>query len=119
MRDDEVDDDGVLIAEAPKIYELGLDIETLRQRVLTFLQRHNEMFPAKQMNIILFDDALRHVLRISRCLGMNKGNILLVGIGGSGKQSMTKLASYCMGYTTFQITMQKNYNMNNLLDDIR
>jgi dynein heavy chain len=67
----------------------------------------------------MFDDALRHVLRIARCLGMRKGNILLVGIGGSGKQSLTKLASYCMSYSCFQITIHKTYNMNNLLDDIR
>ena len=50
---------------------------------------------------------------------MNKGCILLVGIGGSGKQSLSKIASYCLGYGTFQITISKSYNMNNLLDDIR
>ena len=119
MRDDEYDEDGILVAEAPKVYELGGTIDELRSRVELFLGRYNDQFPAKQMNIIMFDDALRHVLRISRCLGMRKGNILLVGIGGSGKQSLTKLASYCMAYNCFQITIHKTYNMNNLLDDIR
>jgi dynein heavy chain len=71
------------------------------------------------MNIIMFDDAMRHLMRISRCLGMQKGCILLVGVGGSGKQSLTKLASYCSGYQTFQITISKTYNMNSLMDDIR
>ncbi len=120
MRDDEYDEDGVLVAEAPKIYEIGGTLSVVRGRVENhFIQKYNENFPSKQLNIILFDDAMKHLIRISRVLGMAKGCILLVGVGGSGKQSLTKLASYCAGFTTFQITITKTYNMNSLLDDIR
>ena len=42
-----------------------------------------------------------------------------MGVGGSGKQSLTKLAAFCGGQQTFQITISKTYNMNNMLDDIR
>jgi dynein heavy chain len=119
MRDDEYDEDGVLVMEAPKIYEIVPNLETARLRALTFLEKYNEQFPSKQLHIILFDDAMKHLLRISRVLGMSKGCILLVGVGGSGKQSLTRIASYCAGCTTFQITITKTYNMNALLDDIR
>jgi dynein heavy chain len=119
LRDDEYDEDGALTAEAPKIYELGGTMEFLRERVEYFMVKYNETYPAKQLNIVLFDDAMKHLMRIARCLNMSKGNILLVGVGGSGKQSLTKLASYCCGYSTFQITISKMYNMNSLLDDIR
>jgi dynein heavy chain len=119
LRDDEYDEDGVLTAEAPKIYELGGNLEFLRDRVQGFLKKYNEQFPSKAMNLVLFDDAMRHLVRISRCLGMPKGCMLLVGVGGSGKQSLTRLASYCAGYNTFQITLSKSYNMNSLLDDLR
>jgi dynein heavy chain len=119
LRDDEYDEDGVLVAEAPKVYELGPALAALRSRVEGFLHKFNDQYPAKAMNIVLFDDAMKHVMRISRCLGMAKGCMLLVGVGGSGKQSLTRLASYCAGFSTFQITISKTYNMNNLLDDIR
>lgn len=119
MRDEEYDEDGVLLAEAPKLYELGGSLATVKLRVEEFLTRYNEQYPSRPMNIILFDDAMKHLLRITRCLGMPKGNILLVGVGGSGKQSLTRLASYCTNFSTFQITITKTYNMNSLLDDIR
>lgn len=119
LRDDEFDDDGVLVQEAPKIYEYGGSMDFLRTRVSYFLSKYNETYPSRAMNIVLFDDAMRHLIRITRCLGMPKGCLLLVGVGGSGKQSLTRLASYCASSVLFQITLSKSYNINSLLDDVR
>jgi dynein heavy chain, axonemal len=35
--------------------------------------------------------------------------MLLIGIGGSGRQSLSKLASFICMYTVFQIEVSKNY----------
>mmetsp|Transcript_30329 Transcript_30329/g.22084 ORF Transcript_30329/g.22084 Transcript_30329/m.22084 type:complete len:82 (-) Transcript_30329:5121-5366(-) len=38
-----------------------------------------------KMNLVLFDDAVDHMLRIARVLRQPRGNIMLIGVGGSGK----------------------------------
>lgn len=119
LRDDVYDEDEVLIEEAPKVYEDGGSLEMIRDRAVMFLDKYNEEFPAKRMELVLFEDALKHMLRISRLLEMPRGSGLLVGVGGSGKQSLTRLASYISRAMCFQITLTKQYNRSALMDDIR
>ncbi|TYZ61675.1 hypothetical protein PybrP1_000691 [[Pythium] brassicae (nom. inval.)] len=119
LRDPEEDEDGAVADAALKVYEPGGALADIRARVLEFLDRYNAEFPQRSMRLVLFDDALHHLLRISRLLDMPRGSALLVGVGGSGKQSLTRLAAYMSGSAIFQVVLTKTYNTNAFLEDLR
>ena len=71
------------------------------------------------MNLVLFEDAMKHVCRITRIISPSSGHALLVGVGGSGKQSLSKLAAYIMFMSTYMITISSSYGMADLRTDLQ
>ena len=71
------------------------------------------------MKLVLFDDALEHLTRIHRVVRMNQGHALLVGIGGSGRQSLARLAAFAAGCEVFEITLSRGYGEEEFREDLK
>lgn len=84
-----------------KAYDRVMSMDKLRNNLEEALNEYNEMNAT--MNLVLFSDAIRHVCRISRIILNPQGHALLVGVGGSGKQSLSRLSAFVCGYNVTQV----------------
>jgi dynein heavy chain len=96
------------------------DLQKLVDKINEYLEEYNvEMGSKKAMKLVMFLDACEHISRICRIIRQPQGNTLLLGVGGSGRQSLSKMATFIMNYSIRQIEVIKNYSMKNWREDIK
>lgn len=95
----------------PPYHEIR-DPNLLIKRVEGYLEDYNrEMGAKKAMKLVMFLDACEHISRICRVLRLPNGHCLLMGVGGSGRQSLAKLSSYILDLKNFSIEVSKDYGV--------
>ena len=99
-----------------KPYFMVSDGEKLSKILNAKLSEYNESFA--RMDLVLFVQAMEHICRISRIIDTPRGNALLVGVGGSGKQSLTRLAAFISGHAVFQVKLTQQYGMADFKQDV-
>jgi dynein heavy chain len=102
-----------------RIYEEIVDMDKLKNVVEEYLADHNAECVKAPMPLVMFSDALEHVAKIVRILRQPQGNALLLGVGGSGRQSMTRLATYITGYQLRNVEIVKGYTMNDWRENVK
>ena len=93
------------------------EMDELKQVLEAKLAEYNETVSV--MDLVLFNQAMEHITRIARILFQPCGNGLLVGVGGSGKQSLSKLTAFILGQDVFRIVVASNYGIADLKTDIQ
>ncbi|OXU22263.1 hypothetical protein TSAR_003308 [Trichomalopsis sarcophagae] len=99
-------------------YEEIVSMEQYHEVASLCLEEYNTTHKNK-MDIVLFRYALEHLARICRILAIPCGSLLMVGVGGSGRQSLTKLAAEMTGCGLFQPEIGSAYGINEWRDDIK
>ncbi|KAL9654899.1 hypothetical protein ABK040_008689 [Willaertia magna] len=93
------------------------DISKLHAVLNSKLEMYNES--QGRMDLVLFNFAIEHIARITRIVTQPGGNALLIGVGGSGRQSLTKLAAYVSEYSSFQIQLTKSFSIPDWKDKMK
>ncbi|XP_046853910.1 dynein axonemal heavy chain 12-like isoform X2 [Xenia sp. Carnegie-2017] len=101
-----------------RLYQEVKSMDDLYRTVEKYLEEYNQLHKA-QMNLVIFRYVLEHLVRISRILKQDGGNALLVGVGGSGRQSLSRLAAAISEFIVFQPEISKSYGMAEWREDIK
>uniref|UniRef100_A0A8C3L4M3 Dynein axonemal heavy chain 12 n=1 Tax=Chrysolophus pictus TaxID=9089 RepID=A0A8C3L4M3_CHRPC len=107
----ELEEDERLYVEIPSIQLFGDVVEQC-------LDEYNQVHKTR-MNLVVFRYVLEHLSRISRILKQSGGNALLIGMGGSGRQSLTRLAAFMAKMCVFQPEISKTYGTNEWREDLK
>ncbi|KAK3579501.1 hypothetical protein CHS0354_028323 [Potamilus streckersoni] len=101
-----------------RVYNEVTNLNELTKVMENYLDEYNTISKAP-MRLVLFKFAIEHISRVSRVLLQDNGHALLVGIGGSGRQSAAKLAAFMSDYELFQIEITRNYTAAEWREDIK
>jgi dynein heavy chain len=100
------------------IYEMVKDISQVQKILYESLDDYNMTFPAT-MKLVFFTDAVKHICRISRVLRQPRGNAMLCGVGGSGRQSLTRMACFIGETKAIQIELTRGFGITEFRENFK
>ncbi|KAK9803422.1 hypothetical protein WJX72_010826 [[Myrmecia] bisecta] len=102
----------------PRPYTQIADMAQLVKVIEEYLEEYNAGSSAP-MKLVMFLDAIEHVSRVSRVVRQPQGHALLLGVGGSGRQSLARLAAHMQDLDVVQIEIAKGYGANEWREDLK
>ncbi|KAK6049005.1 ATPase family protein [Cooperia oncophora] len=71
------------------------------------------------VQLVLFDQMLDHVLRIDRIYRQPQGHLLLIGTAGAGKTTLSRFVAWLNGLSVFQLKVHSKYTAADFDEDMR
>ena len=108
-----------LRTDGGKVYDVIESHDKLKACLEAKLIDYNNNPKNLHMNLVLFREAITYLCKIHRILKQECGHGLLVGVGGSGRHSLSRLAAFVAGYDLVQLELNKNYKLAEFREDIK
>ncbi|KAI0484690.1 dynein heavy chain, N-terminal region 1-domain-containing protein [Xylariaceae sp. FL0804] len=92
-----------------------------REQLRDFVKARLKTFCEEEVDVplILFNDVLEHVLRIDRVFRQPQGHLILIGVSGGGKTTLSRFVAWMNGLKVFQIKVHGKYSAEDFDDDLR
>ncbi|XP_041352869.1 LOW QUALITY PROTEIN: cytoplasmic dynein 1 heavy chain 1-like [Gigantopelta aegis] len=96
---------------------IPVDREELRE----YTKARLKVFYEEELDVplVLFDEVLDHVLRIDRIFRQPQGHLLLIGVSGAGKTTLSRFVAWMNGLTVYQIKVHNKYTAFDFDEDLR
>ncbi|XP_072930463.1 dynein axonemal heavy chain 6 isoform X2 [Epargyreus clarus] len=101
-----------------RVYAEIPDVQKLIVVLKEYLEEYNSTARA-EMHLVLFRDAVEHVVCVARVLRAERGHCLMVGPGGSGRRSVATLAGHVNECKCMGMELKRNYDTPEFHDDLR
>ncbi len=105
--------------EKTRPYDEISDSKDLTKKLNFYLDMFNKENKKNILTLVFFEYAIMHIIRICRVLRQPRGNMLLIGHGGSGKQTLCKFSSYMMNTVIETFNPVRNYKIVDFRKDIK
>ena len=107
--------------EDEAVYQESKSAIDLRDSLTKIIEQFNSSKAAgrNKMHVLLFEYLLQHLARVSRIISKPFGNGLLIGLGGNGRKTIARLATFINECQEYRINLHKNYGQMEWLDDLR
>ena len=60
------------------------------------------------MNIVFFSEAMTLILKLTRIMMIDRSHAILIGLGGSGRSILTRMASFVKEMRLFETDINQN-----------
>ena len=108
-----------LYDEEMQVYEEVTDFNKLRTHMMHKLELYNNQPKVQKMDIVLFKDAIIHIAKIYRVINLKRGHVLLVGVGGSGRHSLTRLSAYLAKMNCDQLEIRRDFKLKDFRNKLK
>lgn len=100
-------------------FEKVTDFDKLKEILNGYLLESKTKKNNFNLNLILFDEAIKILLSLIRLLGMKNSHILLLGKSSLGRTSLCKLASFIVSSEFYQIENPKTFTLETFKQDLK
>jgi dynein heavy chain, axonemal len=93
-----------------------------RSKLVSALNCHLAYMPAAttpSSHIVFFRDAIEHIFRLDRILHQTGGHAMLLGVGGSGKQTLARFAAAASGCSLCTFGSSPTYTHKDFREDLK
>ncbi|CAG0895372.1 unnamed protein product, partial [Cyprideis torosa] len=92
-----------------------------RAELREFVKARLKVFYEEELDVplVLFNEVLDHVLRIDRIFRQPQGHLLLIGVSGAGKTTLSRFVAWMNGLSVFQVKVHNQYTADDFDEDLR
>ncbi|KAI8505359.1 Cytoplasmic dynein 1 heavy chain 1 [Branchiostoma belcheri] len=92
-----------------------------REELREYTKARLKVFYEEELDVplVLFNEVLDNVLRIDRIFQQPQGHLLLIGMSGAGKTTLSRFVAWMNGLTVYQIKVHRKYTAADFDEDLR